>query len=249
MGPPERGGRGTIPSVSRRVAVFCTAVLCGALVSGCVSTVGGTALRVQGADPIPVDLPQLEESDLDSVLLTAGEVNGVMGATGIRVVASSQNMSDNSDGVSDVDCLGAIYGAERLVYQGSDWSAVRDEVLQEPASDNKHWVEQIAVLYPSADKARTFVDDARATWEKCGGTSIDIDNSDVHSTWTIDTADVDGDILTQVSTQRNAGGWGCQHALGTVSNVVVEAWACSNSIGGEAETLASEMIKNVAKKK
>jgi PknH-like extracellular domain len=223
-------------------------MLVGALLSGCVSTVGGTALRAQTSGPISTDVPKLEESDLERVLLSAGEVNGVMGATGIRVTASSQNMSDNSDGVSDVDCLGAIYGAEELVYHGSDWSAVRDEVLQEPTTDNEHWVEQIAVLFPSAEKAQKFVDNSRTTWEKCGGTSIDIDNSDVHSTWKIDKADVSGAILTQVSNQRNAGGWGCQHALTSASNLVVEAWACSNSINDEAKSIASEMIKNAAKK-
>ncbi|WP_431235765.1 sensor domain-containing protein [Mycolicibacterium psychrotolerans] len=228
--------------------VFCAAVLVSALLSGCVSTIGGTALRGQSTGPALFDVPTLTESDLDRVLLTAGEVNGIMDATGIRMTASSQNMSDNSDGVSDVDCLAAIYGAEQMVYQGSDWSAVRDQVLQEPTSDNAHWVEQIAVLYPSSEKAMAFVDKSRTTWEKCGGTSIDIDNSDVHSTWKIDTADVSGDILTQVSTQRNAGGWGCQHALSSASNVVVEAWACSNSIADEARAIAADMIKNAAKK-
>jgi hypothetical protein len=236
-------------STVSRAPVLCTAVLVSAMLSGCVSTVGGAALRGQDASPAATDVPTLTESDLDGVLLSAGEVNGVMGATGIRVTASSQNMSDNSDGVSDVDCLGAIYGAEQLVYRGSDWSALRDEVLQEPATDNAHWVEQIVVLFPSAEKATAFVDKSRATWQKCGGSSIDIDNSDVHSTWKIDQPDVSGNILTQVSTQRNAGGWGCQHALTTVSNVVVEAWACSNSIADEGRTIAADMIKNAAKKK
>ncbi|BBX08751.1 sensor domain-containing protein [Mycolicibacterium aichiense] len=228
--------------------VFCAALVVSALLSGCVSTVGGTALRGDSADLEMFDVPTLTESDLDRVLLTAGEVNGIMGATGIRMTASSQNMSDNSDGVSDVDCLAAIYGAEQMVYQGSGWSAVRDQVLQEPTTDNEHWVEQIAVLYPSSEKATAFVEKSRTTWQKCGGTSIDIDNSDVHSTWRIDTADVSGDILTQVSTQRNAGGWGCQHALTSASNVVVEAWACSNSIDDEARAIAADMIKNAAKK-
>ena len=230
-----------------RAPVFCVAVLVTASLSGCVSTVSGTALRGQSAGPVSPDVPTLTESDLERVLLTAGEVNGVMGATGIRVTASSQNMSDNSDGVSDVDCLGAIYGAEQLVYQGSDWSAVRDQVLQEPTTDNAHWVEQIAVLFPTTEKAQAFVDKSRATWQKCGGTSIDIDNSDVHSTWKVDQPDVSGDILTQVSTQRNAGGWGCQHALATASNVVVEAWACSNSIADEARAIAAGMIEKVTK--
>ncbi|WP_179468256.1 sensor domain-containing protein [Mycolicibacterium vinylchloridicum] len=234
--------------MNRCAPAFCTAVLVGALLSGCVSTVSGTALRGQGGGPVPTDVARLDESDLDRVLLSSGEVNGVMGATGIRVTASAQSLSDNSDGVSDIDCLGAIYGAEELVYGGSDWTAVRDEVLQEPDTDNEHWVEQIAVLYPSSEKARAFVEGSRTSWEKCSGTSIDIDNSDVHSTWKIGEANVSGDILTQQSTQRYAGGWGCQHALASVSNVVVEAWACSNSIDDEAESIAAEMLANAAKK-
>ncbi|MBB3750987.1 hypothetical protein FHT44_003482 [Mycolicibacterium sp. BK634] len=234
--------------MNRCAPMLCTAVLAGALLSGCVSIVGGTALRGQAGGPTSSTVPTLTESDLDGVLLNAGQVNGVMGATGIRVTASSQSMSDNSDGVSDVDCLGAIYGAEELVYHGSDWTAVRDEVLQEPSTDNEHWVEQIAVLYPSAEKAQKFVEASRTSWEKCGGTSIDIDNSDVHSTWKIDEANVSGDILTQQSNQRNAGGWGCQHALTSAANVVIEAWACSNSIDDEAQSIASAMLENAGKK-
>lgn len=231
--------------VRRTGPVVCVALIIGGLLPGCASTVGGTAVRAQGG-PGSVDVHNLTESDLDRVLLNVGAVNGIMGATGIRVTASSEDLSDNSDGVSDLDCLGAIYGAERLVYGGSDWTSLRDQVLQEPTSDNQHWVEQIAVLYPSAEKARAFVEKSRTTWQKCGGTSIDIDNSDVHSTWKIDDADVSGDILTQTSTQRNAGGWGCQHALSAAANLVVESWACSDAITDEASSIASAMLENAA---
>jgi hypothetical protein len=220
----------------------------GAVLSGCVATVGGTAVQARGAGRTSVNVPKLEESDLGRVLLSVGAINGIMDATGIRQVASTEGMSDNSDAVSDIDCLGAIYGAEEKVYEGSDWTAVRDQVLQEPTSNNDHWVEQIAVLFPSADKAQKFVEQSRSTLRKCEGSSIDIDNDEVHSTWEIGDADVAGEILTQSVEQRNAGGWGCQHALAGASNLVVEAWACSNSISDEAKRIATEMLKNAAKK-
>jgi len=220
----------------------------GAVLSGCVVTVGGTAVQARGAGPVSVNVPKLEESDLGQVMLSVGAINGIMDATGIRQVASTEGMSDNSDAVSDIDCLGAIYGAEEKVYEGSDWTAVRDQVLQEPTSNNDHWVEQIAVLFPSADKAQKFVEQSRSTLRKCEGSSIDIDNDEVHSTWEIGDADVAGEILTQSVEQRNAGGWGCQHALAGASNLVVEAWACSNSINDEAKRIATEMLKNAATK-
>ena len=232
----------------RPVPAVCAAVMLGATLSGCVATVGGTAVQAHGVGPTSVDVPRLEKSDLDRVLLTVGAINGIMDATGIRQAASSEAMSDNSDAVSDMDCLGAIYGAEAKVYKGSDWTAVRDQVLQEPTTDNEHWVEQIAVLFPSADQAQKFVEQSSSTFQKCGGSSIDIDHDEVHSTWGIGDADVSGEILTQSAEQRDAGGWGCQHALAGTSNLVIEAWACSNSIKDEAERMATEMLKNAATK-
>ena len=227
---------------------MCGVVLLGAALSGCVSSVAGTAVRGESAGPIPVDVPQLTDADLGRVLLSVGAVNGVMDATAMRVSASSEDMSDNSDRVSDTDCLGAIYGAEDLVYHGSDWTAVRDEVLQEPSSDNEHWVEQVAVLYPSTEKAQKFVDTSKAMLKRCGGKSIDVDNDESTSTWKLDNADVSGAVLTQTSTQRDADGWGCQHALTTAANLVVEGWACSYQISDEAKTIVTDMLTNAATK-
>lgn len=233
----------------RPLPAACAALLAGALVSGCVATVGGTAVQARRGGTGSIDVPILEKSDLDRVMLSAGAVNGIMNATGIRQTASSEDMSDHADAVSDVDCLGSIYGAEEKVYDGSGWTALRDQVLQEPNFDNDHWIEQIAVLFPSAEQARQFLEKSATAWMSCDGTSIDIDNDDVHSTWRIGDADTAGDILTQGAEQRDAGGWGCQHALSAASNLVVEVWACSNSIGDEGRSIAAAMLKNAAKKK
>ena len=46
-------------------------------------------------------------------------------------------------------------------------------------------------------------------------------------------------------TQDDADGWECQHALSTVTNVVVEAWACSYGAGDEAAEIAARMVDNV----
>lgn len=221
-------------------------LLCG-LLSGCVSTVSGTAMRPPNATPI--EQPQLTEGDLDRALVSASAINGIMDARGMQVVVSSQEMSDNSAAVSDRDCLAAMYGGEQLVYSGSEWTALRDEVVQEPNDDNHHWVEQIAVLYPNSTKAREFVEQSKDVWQKCAGKYVDVDNGDLHSTWFIGDFRAEepktGLRLTQVTSQSHAGGWGCQHALTSSSNLVVEVWACSNAIQDEAMTIAEQMVKNV----
>lgn len=216
------------------------------LLSGCVSTVNGTGVRAQGA--APVDVPPLNESKLDDVLLSIGEINGIMGSTQMKVTSELEEMTDHSDNVSDPDCLGVIYAAEDPVYAGTRWTAVRDQVAREPEEDNDHWAEQTAVIYPTAENAQKFFDDSQSTWEKCGGYSISVDDPDSSYLWEIDDASVEGDLLTQMISQEGADGWACQHALSAVSNLTVEALACGYSITDEAATIANEMLAKAAEK-
>jgi hypothetical protein len=211
-----------------------------------VSTVSGAAVRAQKAGPI--DVPPLHEAKLDHVLLSIGELNGIVGSTQMKVTSKLEKMTDHSGEVSDPDCLGAIYGAEEPVYAGSGWTAMRDQVAREPTDNNEHWVEQSAVLYPSAEKAQTFFDDSKSSWEQCAGYSISVNDADATYLWQIDDATSEDTVITQMTTQEDAGGWACQHALSVVTNLTVESWACGYSIKDEAATMANEMIANAAKK-
>jgi outer membrane murein-binding lipoprotein Lpp len=216
------------------------------LLSGCVSTVSGTAVRAQHAAPI--DVPPLSEAKLDDVLLSIGELNGIMGSTQMKVTSELDEMTDHSGEVSDPDCLGAIYGAEDPVYAGSGWTAVRDQVAREPGEDNEHWAEQTAVLYPSAEKAQKFFDESKSSWEKCSGYSVSVNDLDATYLWQIDSVTAEDTLITQLTAQEDADGWACQHALSVVSNVTVEAWACGYTIQDEAATIANDMVANAAKK-
>jgi hypothetical protein len=207
-----------------------------------MSTVSGTAVRGQGTGP--GDVPPLTASKLADVLLSIGEVNGIMGSTTMTVTSELEEMTDQSDDVSNRDCLGAMYGAQQPVYAGSGWTDVRDQVAHGPDDDNRHWVEQTAVLYPSAEEAQRLFDDSKSAWEACADSTVAVGNSDSSSLWELSDVRSDGTLLTQVTTQEDTGGWACQHALSAVSNLTVEAWACSYSIGDEAATIALDMIAN-----
>jgi PknH-like extracellular domain len=229
-----------------RACAIGSLLAASALLSGCVSTVSGTAVRAQHA--APVDVPQLTEAKLDDVLLSIGELNGIMGSTQMTVTSELEEMTDHSGEVSDPDCLGAIYGAEEPVYAGSGWTAMRDQVAREPGEDNQHWVEQTAVIYPSAEKAQKFFDDSKSSWEDCSGYSVSVDDLDASYLWQIDSVTAEDTLITQMTAQEDAGGWACQHALSVVSNLTVEAWACSYDVKDEAATIANEMTANASKK-
>jgi hypothetical protein len=213
--------------------------------SGCTSTVSGIAVRDANAGP--TDVRPLREAQLDDVLLSLAQLNRIVGATEMKVVLQGQGMSDNADAVSDPDCLGSIFGAEDLVYQFSDWTAVRDQVAREPGDGNEHWVEQTAVLYSTAKRAKEFVDSSTSSWRDCSGFSVAVDDGTTSSIWLIGNVKVDDDVVTQVISQEDSDGWECQHAMSSVSNVSVETIACAFGINDEAVTMVDALVANAAK--
>ena len=129
------------------------AVAFGVLTTGCTSTVQGAAVKPHSSVPAD-DVPPLEESALDGLLLSNSALDKISGVE-LESLYSAEEMNDNADLVSDVDCLGAIYPGEDAVYDGSDWTAVRDELLLEAgADDDGRLVEQTLVLFDSADARR-----------------------------------------------------------------------------------------------
>ncbi|KUI23494.1 hypothetical protein AU193_01755 [Mycobacterium sp. GA-1285] len=227
-----------------RLFIAGVVVVTSAVLTGCVSTVAGMAVRGQSGS---FDVPELTAEKLDDVLVTIGEVNGIMGSTTMKVTSELDEMTDHSDDVSERECLGAMYGAEGPVYAGSGWTDVRDQVAREPQEDNDHWVEQTAVLYSSAEEAQRFFDKSRSAWEGCANSTVTVDSSGDSYLWELGEVRTEGEMITQVTTQQDADGWACQHALSTASNLTVEAWACSYSIGDEAATIAQDMLANAAK--
>lgn len=214
--------------------------------SGCVSTVSGTAVR--NAKTVPTNVPQLDESDLDKVLLPVDEINDIMGTTDLEVTSDMDDMTDSSDKVSDPDCLGAMFGAEESVYEGSGWTSVRDVVAREPDDDNDHWIEQTVVIYPQAENAERFFGESRSMWQKCAGSSITVDTEDTSSLWEFDDVDSGDGLITQMATQQDADGWGCQHALAVASNMTAETWVCAYSVADEAGLMAIDIVNNAAEK-
>jgi len=215
-----------------------------ALLTGCTSTVTGTATRGKSAAPAAVG--QLSKSDMKRVMLSADEINTIMGATRIEVTSDLDRMTDSSDKVSDTDCLGAMFGAEESVYAGSGWTDVRDEVAREPDDDNDHWVEQTVVLFPEASAATRFVEKSKSSWEDCTGSSLAVDSEDSSSLWEFDDVAEKNGVISQMATQQDADGWGCQHALAAVSNLTVETWACGYAITDEAVTMADDIVAKAA---
>lgn len=192
--------------------------------------------------------PKITAQQLNSVLLPAAKVNTIMGASHMEAGDVMQKMADESASVVPANCIGTLYTGENATYGGSDWSSVSDQTLQQqsagPDSDVGHfYVDQTAVIFSSLDKAKAFFNTSANNWKSCAGQSVTVTNGNDQSHWDVkDVTQTD----TKIAQSRTQGGdgWSCQHALSTVSNLVVEAVACSLQINDQASQIADEMIAN-----
>lgn len=206
----------------------------------CTSTVDGTAIRAQGDSAQTTAV--LGKQDLDDILLDDDELNDLLDAGLIEVTDEVDEMTDDTDDVSEPECLGALYTAEEPVYQDTGYTAVLTRLASEPEDDYEHWVEETAVVVPSAAAAENFVDDSAAQWENCADRTVSISGGDGWYDWEMGEVTYDGGILRQKSTAVDSVQWECEHAIAAASNAVVEASVCAERIGDEAMTLITEMM-------
>jgi PknH-like extracellular domain len=222
---------------------LCVAVTFGALTTGCTSTVQGAAVKAKGS--VPADnVPPIEESDLADLLLSNGDLNKIAGVE-MESFYSAEEMNDNADLISDVDCVGAVYPGEDAVYGDTKWSAVRDELLLEAdAPDDAHLVEQTVVRFDTRDQAVDFFDMSRDVWKECAKKE-DITVND--GGWAPDEVQqVNERLISQKAEVSGTLNGICQHAMGVVSNVIVEGYSCDADDHDDAEQIASQILENAA---
>jgi PknH-like extracellular domain len=205
---------------------------------------------VQGAAVKPIssvpadDVPPLEESALDGLMLSNSALKSISGVE-LEPLYDSEEMNDNADLVSDVDCLGAIYPGEDAVFDGVDWTAIRDELLVEANSeDDGRLVEQTIVLFDTPDDAVEFFETSKAQWRECAQRKdIEVENG----AWVpAEVKDVDERSISLKAEVSGTLEGTCQHALGVVSNLIVEGFSCDVDDHDDAQKIASQLLEDAA---
>jgi serine/threonine kinase PknH len=201
-----------------------------------------TSASADSAGPPPV-----EASSLDSLLLSADEINTAMGATGMAVNATANELQDDSDHVADRSCLEVEAPAQISAYAGKGWKGVRGQNLQEPDTPSEHLVGQVVVSFSSAQDAEAFYAASAASWPKCSNRDFiytaneagqrDADNlvgpiSNTNGTLSA--------TLTKVGSA-----WVCQRALTVANNVAVDVTACGFKQSDSAVDIAHQIAGKV----
>jgi hypothetical protein len=228
---------------------WLTCGLCAVVitVAGCVNTTAGVAKPADAAGPGSPGAPTKSGQagdHLQRILLSAADVNTIMGATDMQLMDSSNDMSDHSGDISDPHCLGALYNAEQSVYNETGWTDVVDQVLTEPEDDSDHWVEQTAVQFPTAAAAKSFRDSSMTQWMDCIGKSVMVDDGEYEFNWQFEGISSDNGTISQITRQTDSGNWECQHALTAVDANILEVSACGTALQDEAVTIVNRLADN-----
>lgn len=155
-----------------------------------------------------------------------------MGATAMVVHPDPTPDTMWTADIDKPDCLAVYHPAERLIYQGSGWRAVQTQMLNEPGETWAHSVSQSVISFSSAQAATEFASRQSAAWQKCLALATPITITDPNQrrhTFTVERADTQNGTLTAQYIFESIAGWGCQRALTTHNNVVIDVRACSNT--------------------
>ncbi len=193
--------------------------------------------------PPPPDL--ISADHLSGLLLTPSDINSVMGASNIEPSKPITSMDTSGVTVSPSDCLGALYTSQEPVYAGTGYTGVSALVSQEPGDNNDHWVNQAVVLFPSVDKAKSFLQSADDKWKNCAGKTVTVTNKGKTYRWTFSQINGEPPKIAMLETQEGADGWECQRALNVANNVIVDINACGYKITDQGGQIADKIVTKV----
>lgn len=196
----------------------------------------------------PPPLPTLTADQMDSLLLNAGEVNTVMGASNMQSDKVFDTAGDPTFKLSNQDCLGSLFAGEGPTYEDSDFDKLHYMTVLEPGGSNDHFVDEDVALFKTADKAQAFVQSQATKWKNCATETVTVTHRDNStSEWHIGNLSGEPPKISQLDNQRNTNGWKCQRALNVLSNVVFDVNACGYTIGNEGVQVAEKMAAKFPK--
>jgi hypothetical protein len=245
-GGPYSNGSGSKPRRSR------TKWLIAGGVAGAVVMVIGLAIlghnsTSQSGSP-HTTVPTVAPERMDSILLTAPQINTIMGASDMQPGKLGEAPADPSAQLSKSECNGALYPGETPTYNGSGYTKLNYLVLAEPGDTNNHFVDQDVAAFPSTDLARNFVKTSADQWKSCAGQVVTVTYSNGNTyRWTFGDLIGDAPKISQLETQEDGRGWACQHVLSAVSNVVIDVKACAYQITDQASRIADEIAANATR--
>ncbi|MGH3971205.1 MAG: sensor domain-containing protein [Mycobacterium sp.] len=220
----------------------------------------GLAALVAVALVVVLTRPAPKPDPLSSMLLSAADVNAIMGTSDMTPVEGDTKGPKQSSGAINVappECMGALYPGVDRAYQDSGQEHLTWTLLEKQggakragATHNHHFVDQdIAAFPPGQNRALAFAQQSAHQWKDCTGKTVTATytDGDHHTyTWLIGNLTSETPTISQSYTQKDGNGYACQRVLSAVSNFVIDVKACGDHVGDAASQIADTIASRVA---
>lgn len=224
----------------RQLAAVCAVAGLCILTAGCGNA--SDHAKTTATTTTSIIARPIVEREIDPLPLSPEQINAAMGAKDMAVTRRRLAMSDDSATMQPRECLAIDGSAQAKVYEGSGFTAVRDEAFND--GDNfTHFAEQAVVLFPIAKQANAFFTASAKQWPACRHYT----HIQSGSEWTVGPISNENGMLSTVATQENAKapGWACGRALAIRNNVIIDVNTCSENPGASAIDIANQIAAKV----
>jgi serine/threonine kinase PknH len=201
----------------------------------------------QSAMPSEPSIPPVAQTALPRLLLSPEQLSTAMGATGMTVTGSLSTLPDGSGQVPDKACVPLEGPGQAPAYADSGSTAVSGQRVADQS--HAHPVEQILVLFPSAQDARAFFAASAQRWPACANRQHDetttAGQTQVHTVGPV--SNTNGTLSATVTgiLARYGDSAVCERALTVANNVAIDIDACSASPSGAAVNIADQIAAKV----
>jgi hypothetical protein len=209
--------------------------------------------------------PPVAQPALASFLLSAAELDGLLGSTGMQSQEKFDKPQDDNGKQHwpqgwtwPAECLYALGPAEGPVVADSKFTAISgdDELtpLPQGSTDVNPEVTQTVILFPSANEANDFFNTSSQRWPACANrqftTPGDADTPELN--WKVGSSSTaDGILSTTLSMSGTKDGvthnMGCQRALTIRNNVAIDVAGCRNDAGDLGVKVVNQIAAKVDK--
>jgi serine/threonine kinase PknH len=217
------------------------------------SSHGSAANKPAPASTAASPPPPVMASTLDALFPSPAQINTAMGATGITVTKTQEQMENTSASVHGSACVFA--GARRIrrtmPAAGGVPFADRDWKMPPTSRRTSIWFYTYVVLFPSAGQAAAFFTaSSQQRWPACSNrqyTAAAAENQSTTITWDVGPVSNTDGTLSLTKTQERTNGWACQRALAVRNNVVIDVSACSFNLADSAVKITNQIAAKVPK--
>ena len=207
--------------------------------------------------------PPVAQTALGNLLLTPADIDGVLGLTGTMSADKVDKLYVDDSGPGPGgwkwpdECVFASGPGQAPAYANSGYTAVSGEVdvaiLPGESNDKPPTVNQMVVLFPSANEANTFFTASSQRWPACATRQFSFPGATIPGGPDLPAMDFQvGPVsnanatltTTLTSTTRTPGAdqiKTCQRALTVRNNVAIDVYGCRTTLGDLAVNVVNQI--------